>query len=84
MMNDYKSKLEKDNLMSQNFTFKHCSAYGINDTHFNVLHETGAVIGYIDESHLVEFIHGDNTNFRPVANWQNTFGPNLKKSLGLQ
>jgi hypothetical protein len=69
--------------MNRNFTYKHCTSYGINDTHFNVLHETGSVIGYIDEAYISEFIRGNNEHFRPVSGWQYTFGPSLKKSLGL-
>ena len=64
------------------FTFLHCSSFGIKDTHFNVL-RYGQTVGYIDEKHLMSFIHGSNTHFRPITNWRNVFGINLQKELGL-
>jgi len=67
----------------RNFTYKHCTSYGINDKYFNVLHETGAVIGYINEEHLIEFINGNNTHFRPIAGYKYTFSQSLIQSLSI-
>ncbi len=67
---------------SRQFTFIHCSAYGIKDTRFNIL-RYGQTVGYIDEKHLIGFIHGSNLHFRPIENWKNVLGINLQKELDL-